>query len=136
MISLSPDVKGDNDMSTRGDVLINPKNGAREQTWTGFSWPCLFFGVFWFLYKHLYGWAIISFLAAVFTYGIAWLFFPFFANAVHRASLLRSGYVSEAQAGDFIPTPETHVRCPDCRELIRKDAKVCKHCGCRLIPQT
>lgn len=29
----------------------------------------------------------------------------------------------------------THVRCPDCRELVLKSAKVCKHCGCRLIPQ-
>jgi hypothetical protein len=28
----------------------------------------------------------------------------------------------------------THVRCPDCRELIRKDASKCKHCGTKLIP--
>ena len=34
------------------------------------------------------------------------------------------------------PTPETHVRCPDCRELVRKDANVCKHCGCKLVPAT
>lgn len=33
------------------------------------------------------------------------------------------------------PRPETHVRCPDCRELVRHDARVCKHCGCRLTPQ-
>lgn len=33
------------------------------------------------------------------------------------------------------PTPETHVKCPDCRELILKEARVCKHCGCRLVPQ-
>lgn len=32
------------------------------------------------------------------------------------------------------PTPETHVKCPDCRELVLKDARVCKHCGCKLIP--
>lgn len=32
-------------------------------------------------------------------------------------------------------TPATHVRCPDCAELILKQANVCKHCGCRLIPQ-
>jgi len=29
----------------------------------------------------------------------------------------------------------THVRCPDCRELVLKGATVCKHCGCRLTPQ-
>lgn len=33
------------------------------------------------------------------------------------------------------PSPETHVKCPDCRELILKDARKCKHCGCNLIPQ-
>ncbi len=34
------------------------------------------------------------------------------------------------------PTPETHVRCPDCKELVLKEAKVCKYCGCKLVPQT
>lgn len=33
-------------------------------------------------------------------------------------------------------TPETHVRCPDCRELVRADARKCKHCGTALIPQS
>jgi len=32
-------------------------------------------------------------------------------------------------------TPETHVRCPDCKELVRADARKCKHCGTALIPQ-
>lgn len=31
-------------------------------------------------------------------------------------------------------SPQTHVKCPDCAELILKEAKVCKHCGCKLIP--
>jgi hypothetical protein len=31
--------------------------------------------------------------------------------------------------------PDTHVRCPDCRELVRKDARKCKHCGSSLTPQ-
>ena len=33
------------------------------------------------------------------------------------------------------PTPATHVKCPDCAELILREAKVCKHCGCKLRPQ-
>lgn len=33
------------------------------------------------------------------------------------------------------PTPSTHVKCPDCAELVRKEARVCKHCGCKLTPQ-
>lgn len=33
------------------------------------------------------------------------------------------------------PSPSTHVRCPDCRELVYKDASKCKHCGTTLVPQ-
>lgn len=33
------------------------------------------------------------------------------------------------------PNPKTHVKCPDCRELVLKEAKRCKHCGITLIPQ-
>jgi len=32
------------------------------------------------------------------------------------------------------PTSETHTRCPDCRELVRSDARKCKHCGASLSP--
>jgi hypothetical protein len=32
------------------------------------------------------------------------------------------------------PSPLTHVKCPDCAELVLADAKVCKHCGAKLIP--
>lgn len=37
-------------------------------------------------------------------------------------------------AGLEAATPETHVRCPECRELVRKDAKRCKHCLITLVP--
>ena len=30
---------------------------------------------------------------------------------------------------------DTHVRCPDCKEFVYKEANVCKHCGRKLIPQ-
>lgn len=33
------------------------------------------------------------------------------------------------------PSPDTHVQCPDCAELVRNEARVCKHCGCKLVPQ-
>ena len=33
------------------------------------------------------------------------------------------------------PSPDTHVRCPDCREFVYKDARKCKHCGITLVPQ-
>lgn len=34
-----------------------------------------------------------------------------------------------------VATPETHVKCPDCRELVMRDARKCKHCGVALVPQ-
>jgi len=34
------------------------------------------------------------------------------------------------------PNPDTHLKCPDCRELILKGVRVCKHCGFRLIPES
>ena len=37
--------------------------------------------------------------------------------------------------GPATVTPRTHVRCPDCRELVRADARKCKHCGVELIPR-
>lgn len=33
------------------------------------------------------------------------------------------------------PRPDTHVRCPECRELVLADARKCRHCGCVLVPQ-
>jgi len=38
-------------------------------------------------------------------------------------------------SGVVVATPETHVKCPDCRELVIKDARKCRHCGSPLIPQ-
>lgn len=119
-------------MSVKAEVLVHPGNGAKEQTWSGFSWPCLFFGCFWFMYKHLWGWGLLALAAAVFTGGLAWLVFPVFANGIHRKALINAGWgVDGAGAG---APGEGLVRCPECRELIRADARKCKHCGSVLVP--
>lgn len=47
-------------------------------------------------------------------------------------ALIVISFKSEHKPG---PTPETHVKCPDCREFVIKEASVCKHCSCKLIPQ-
>lgn len=41
----------------------------------------------------------------------------------------------KAAAEALRPNFDTHVKCPDCAELVLKEAKVCKHCGCKLVPQ-
>lgn len=35
-----------------------------------------------------------------------------------------------------VPTSESHVKCPDCAELVLAEARKCKHCGCRLVPRS
>lgn len=31
-----------------------------------------------------------------------------------------------------VNTSHTHIKCPECAELVLKEAKKCKHCGCSL----
>jgi hypothetical protein len=33
-------------------------------------------------------------------------------------------------------TPESHISCPDCRQLLLKESQQCEHCGCKLVPQS
>ena len=73
--------------------LYHPVNKHPEGIFSGFSWPCLFFGFFWFLYKNMWAWAVISFCAAMFSWGLSNLIFPFFANDSHQKSLLKKGYL-------------------------------------------
>src|SRR5688572_13922941 len=52
--------------------------------------------------------------------------------AIVLVALLPSLSTTPATFG--APTPDTHVRCPDCAELVLNQARKCKHCGCALIP--
>jgi hypothetical protein len=85
------------EMAKFAGKAYHPVNGSTEEIWKGFSWPCLLFGFLWYLYKDMWGWAVISIFASAFTWGIAWLFFPFFANTQYANWLLNRGYVKEKQ---------------------------------------
>lgn len=84
-------------MSTLVGKAYHPINGSTEDIWEGFSWPCLFLSFIWFLYKSMWGWALISLFVSIFTYGLAWFVFPFFSNGLHAKSLLNQGYLTEKQ---------------------------------------
>lgn len=44
--------------------------------------------------------------------------------------VLAMGHVGRIDAD--VPTEATHTRCAECRELVRRDAKKCRHCGAAL----
>ena len=78
----------------------HPINDSTEDIWEGFSWPCLFCGFIWFMYKSMWGWGIIALILAFATFGISWLIVPFYANALYAKALLDRGYLNEAQRND------------------------------------
>ena len=80
-------------MSKKSGHLYHPINNYPEPIYTGFSWPNLFFGFLWFLYKGMWAWAIICFVVAIGTLGFSNLIIPFFANQLHQKYLLKSGYL-------------------------------------------
>ncbi len=63
---------------------------------------------------------------------VAWFFLGLFFSIFALGAVL---VMPSLRIAPGTPTPDTHVKCPDCRELVLKDAKVCRHCGCKLIPQ-
>jgi hypothetical protein len=87
------------------------------------------------------GYLFLWLVAAIFTGAIAssknrsaigWFILGCFFPLLSFLAIL--GLPSIANDDDK-PTPNTHVKCPDCKELVIKDANVCKHCGCKLVPQ-
>lgn len=84
-------------MSKAAGLLVHPASKDRVPVYSGFSWPCLFAGCFWYGAKGLWGMGILAFLLALVTSGLSWLVFPFFANDQFRKSLLKDGYLPEEQ---------------------------------------
>lgn len=73
---------------------------------------------------------IVLHLIAV-LFGVVWLMLTIPLHLIYAVLKKKPA----AKEHDPEPTPETHVRCPDCRELVRADARRCKHCGTSLVPQ-
>ncbi len=84
--------------------MYQPINGSTVEIWSGFSWPCFFFGALWYASKGLWLWAVIAFIVSIPTFGLSMFVFPFFANGQHVKYLESKGYLSNAQWDSASPS--------------------------------
>lgn len=78
--------------------------------------------------------ALTAFIAGMKNYnGFLWFILGFFFPVV--APIVIIFFKETLTEENAPPSPDTHVKCPDCKELVRKEARKCKHCGCALVPQ-
>ena len=73
----------------------NPANGYKEEVSMPGLWTLLF-GCFYFAVKGIWTHFVLGFLLAVFTVGLSWLIYPFFATGIMRTHYLRKGWVEVA----------------------------------------
>ncbi|TEA78666.1 hypothetical protein [Allopusillimonas ginsengisoli] len=68
--------------------------------------------------------------------GFAWFILAVLISPILAAIFLAasSDLSKNPVAALEAPSPKTHVTCPDCAEMVKKEARVCKHCGCKLTP--
>jgi hypothetical protein len=70
----------------------NPSNGYIEEASAPWLWT-LIFGCFYFAAKGIWTHFVVGFLLALFTAGISWLVYPFFARSIVRGHYGRKGWV-------------------------------------------
>ena len=81
-----------------------------------------------------FGWFMFSVLAGVIASSKGRSGIGFFLLSVFLTPLV--GILAAAfmpRIDSNAPKPGTQIKCPDCAELILKEAKVCKHCGCKIV---
>jgi uncharacterized membrane protein len=70
----------------------NPANGYVEKVTAAPLW-CLLFGCVYFAVKGVWTHAVAALALAIFTVGITWLVYPFFATQIMRTHYLRRGWI-------------------------------------------
>jgi len=88
--------------------------------------------------RSLIGWLILSALTALVSsiiHSMAGVVTPaFFAVLALVLPKVGSAALGRDAAGIAI-SPDTHIKCPDCRGYVPKEARKCQHCQTALIPQ-
>lgn len=83
-------------------TVHHPSTSLPIKIYEGFSWPCFFLGIFWYMAKNVWKWAVISFLAALITFGFSWVVFPFLNNKQYIRYLLEKGYLPDENARKYL----------------------------------
>ena len=84
-------------MSKKDGFLHNPHNGFQIVIYRGFNFPCLLLGFIWFLSKSMFGWALVSFVFQVITFGFSNIIMAMVCNNEYRKFLLSQGYFTDEQ---------------------------------------
>ena len=79
-------------------MMTHQITGEQRLAPTGFSWTTLFFGFFPALFRGDLLWAIVMFVTAFLTAGLAWLVWPFVYNGIHQKRLCEKGFRYQSQA--------------------------------------
>jgi hypothetical protein len=70
----------------------NPSNGYEEEV--GTAWVgCLFLGCIYFAARGIWTHAVAAALLAIFTGGVSWVIYPFFARQIVETHYLRRGWL-------------------------------------------
>lgn len=69
----------------------NKSNGYTEEANLCWLW-CLLFGSLYFAVRGVWTHMIVSFILAILTMGISWIFYPFFASEIIEKKYLRDGW--------------------------------------------
>ena len=72
--------------------FMNPTNEYTEEVHNCFILS-LIFGSLYFLNQRVWGVAVLSVICALFTGGLSWIVFPFFAKEIVRKTYLRNGWL-------------------------------------------
>lgn len=70
----------------------NPSNGYVEESSAPGLW-CLLFGCFYFAVKGVWRHFVLGFMLGLFTFGLSWFVYPFFAKDIIRQDYMRRGWV-------------------------------------------
>ena len=93
-------------------IFEHPVTKEIKEAPVGFSWTTLLLGIFVPIYRGDCKWAIIMFLAALITFSISWIVFPFIYNKLYIKELIKKGFKVKEVIGSDIKILEAKLGFP------------------------